>query len=158
MKRFISTLLVTTMLVSSGHAWADDPVVGPPLPPPVVAPLTKGQPAPFTGVLLSPEAVAHVVAQQDAVAEHESMAIKHQSDLDAIQLKFQVDQLTTTCTTDKNILQAQVDDGKKQVQILNDQLKKTTGGPPASLWLGIGGVGGVVVTLLTVFAVSRTTK
>lgn len=157
MKRFISTLLVTTMLVSSGHAWAD-PVVGPPLPPPVVAPLTKGQAAPFTGVLLSPEAVAKVVAQQDAVAEHESLAVKHQADLDSVQLKFQIDQLTTTCTADKSILQAQVDDGNKRVQILNDQLKKSTGGPPASLWLGIGGAGGVVVTLLTVFAVSRATK
>jgi hypothetical protein len=157
MKRFISTLLVTTMLVSSGQAWAD-PIVGPPLPPPVVAPMQKGQTAPFTGVLMSPEAVAHVIAQQNAVVEHEAMAVKHQADLDAIQLKFQVDQLTTTCTADKSILQAQVDDGNKRVQILNDQLKKTTGGPSPSVWMGIGGVGGVVVTLLTVFAVSQATK
>lgn len=154
MKRFISTLLVATMLAASGPATADPTTT----PPPVIAPLSKSQPAPFTGVLLSPEAVAQMVAQQDTAQASQKLAVQHQADLDAAQLKYQIDQLMTTCLADKSVLQAQVDDGKKQVQILNDQLKKTTGGPPASLWVGIGAAGGIVATLLTVFAVSRATK
>lgn len=157
MKRLISTVLVTTMLAISSHARADVAVV-PESSPPVIAPLTKNQPAPFTGVLLSPEAVAQVIAKQDAAIVTQELAVKHQADLDSVELKFQIDQLTTTCTTDKNILHAQIDDQKKQVQILNDQLKKTTNSPSATFWMGIGGVGGIAVTLLTVFAVSQATK
>lgn len=153
MKRFILTLLVTTLLATTNPVWAE-----PSSPPPVISPLSKGQQAPFTGVLLSPEAVAQVIAQQDTAQAAQKLAVQHQADLDAAELKFQIDQLTTTCTADKTILQAQIDNQKKQIQIFNDQLKKTTGGPPASLWLGVGAVGGVVATLLTVFAVTRVTK
>jgi hypothetical protein len=158
MKRIISSLLVASMLATSVPAWAD-PTPPPTVDPaPVVSPLIKGQPAPYTGVLLSPEAVAQVIAEKDTAAAALALAVKHQADLDAAQLKYQVDQLTTTCTADKSILQAQVDDNKKQIIILNDQLKKTTGGPGAPVWIGLGAVGGVVVTVLTVFAIGKATK
>jgi len=150
MKRFISTVLVTSMLASSGLAWAD--------PAPVITPLQKSQPAPYTGVLLSPEAIAKIVAAKDESEKALQLAVQHQSQLDAAELQFKTDQLTTTCVADKKILQAQVDDGKRQIKILDDKLKSQTSGPSAPVWIGLGAVGGVVVTVLTVFAVSRATK
>ena len=153
MKRLISSLLVASMLATSAPAWADGPTTAP-----TVTPLIKGQPAPYTGVLMSPEAVAQVIAQNDTAAQALKLAVQHQADLDAAQLKFQLDTLTTTCTADKNDLQAQVDDGKKQINILNDQLKKETGGPSPPVWIGLGAAGGVVATILIVFAVGKATK
>jgi len=150
MKRFVSSVLVAAMLATSAPAWAD--------PPAVVAPLDKGQPAPFPGVLFSPEAVAKVVAERDSAAQTLTLAVQHQADVDAAQLKFQIDRLTSTCVADKSILQAQVDDGKRQINILNDQLKKTTGGPSAPVWIGLGAVSGVILTVVTVFAVGQATK
>ena len=159
MKRFISSLLIASTLVASTPAWAADPTPDPaPVASPTVSPLSKGQPAPYTGVLLSPEAVAQVVAQQDTAAAALKLAVQHQADIDAAQLQYQLAQLTTTCTADKNDLQAQVTDNKNQVNILTEQLKSNTGGPGAPVWIGIGAVGGIVVTLATVFAVSRVTK
>jgi hypothetical protein len=154
MKRFISCLVVASMMGTLVPAWADEQAD----PAPVVSPLQKGQPAPYTGVLFSPQAVAIVIAQKDAAQKALELAVKHQADVDAAQLKFQIDTLTTTCNTDKAILQAQIDDGKRQINILNDQLRKNTGGPGAPIWIGLGFVGGVVTTILTVFAISQATK
>jgi hypothetical protein len=155
MKRAISSLLVVAMMASAMPAMADDPV---PTPAPVVTPLNKSQPAPYTGVLLSPEAVAQVVTDKDAATVNLNLAVQHQSALDGAQLKFETDRLTTTCTADKKILQAQVDDNMRQINILNEQLKKQSSGPGAGVWIGVGTVGGVVLTVLTVFAVNRATK
>ena len=151
MKRFISSLLVVSMLATAVPAYADDVPIGPP----VVAPLDKGRPAPFTGVLLSPPAVAQIVAERDSVAARTAAEVYHQAQIDDANRRFDIDSLTSTCTTDKSILQAQVDEGKRQIVILNDQLKKTTSGPPATLWIGLGAVAGVALTVLTVFAVNQ---
>jgi|SRR5579863_1315644 len=169
MKKAIATLLVTSMLATSLPAWADPPVPTPapsvtataattaPTPPPVISPLNKGQSAPYTGVLLSPPAVAQIVAQQDTSKAALALAVQHQQELDAANQKYAVDSLTTTCTADKTVLQAQVTDGQKQNQILTQQLKSATSGPSAPVWIGIGFAGGVVVTVLTAFAISKAT-
>lgn len=154
MKRFISTLLVASMLAASATAWADDP----PASPPTVAPLQKGQPAPFTGVLLSPAAVAQTVAEKETAKKVTELAVQHQVALGEAQKKFEIDRLTTTCVADKKIMQAQVDYNLKQIAILDEQLKKQSGGPGAPVWIGLGAVGGVVLTVVTVFAVSQATK
>jgi len=168
MKKAISSLLIATMLAASVPAWADPPATPAPAvtatasataptPPPVISPLQKGQAAPYTGVLLSPPAVAQIVAQQDTSKAAAALAIQHQSEIDAAQQKYALDSAATTCTADKTILQAQVTDGQKQNQILTQQLKSATSGPGAPVWIGVGFVGGVVVTVLTAFAVSKAT-
>jgi hypothetical protein len=59
-----------------------------------VAPLEEGEPAPFAGTLLSPEAVANILAQQQAQEERceeqtryelERQEVLHQLRLDALQ-------------------------------------------------------------------------
>jgi len=154
MKKLVSYVLVASMLATSVPAWADPPA---PTPPPIVTPLKQGQVAPWPGVLLSPPAVARVVAQQDTSSAAIALAVQHQAELDAAQKKYALDSATTTCTADKTVLQAEVTDYQKQNQILTDQLKKATSGPSAPVWIGIGVVGGVVVTVLTAFVVSKAT-
>lgn len=161
MKRIIASLLIATTLATAVPAWADPPppavTVTAPTPPPVISPLNKGQPSPFTGVLFSPEAVAQAIAQRDTATAAALLGIQHQKELDDAALKYAIDSAATTCTTDKNILGAQLTDAQKQNKILQDQLKQNTGGPGAPVWIGLGFVGGVVVTVLTVFAVSKAT-
>jgi hypothetical protein len=170
MKRAIATLLIATTMATSVPAWADPPapaapppaatVTTPdaaPTPPPIIYPLNKGQPSPLTGVLFSPEAVAQIIAQRDTAAAAAQLAVQHQQELDDAAKKYALDSAATTCTADKNVLSAQLTDAQKQNQILQDQLKKNTGGPGAPVWIGLGFVGGVVVTVVTAFAVSKAT-
>lgn len=156
MKRFVSSLLILSVMATAMPVWADP--ISSDQARPTVAPLQKGQPAPFTGVLLSPEAVARVIAESDSANKALKLAVQHQADLDASQLKFQVDTLTTTCTADKSILQAQVDDGKRTVIVLNDQLKSNTSGPPAGVWFGLGAATGVVLTAVTAVVIVKLTS
>ncbi len=167
MKRAISTLLIATMLATSVPAWADPPAPAPtvtattaptaPTPPPIIIPLNRGQPSPLTGVLFSPEAVASVIAQKDTAAAAAQLAVQHQAEIDSAAQKYALDSLQTTCTADKTVLQAQVTDVQKQNQILSQQLKSATSGPSAPVWIGIGFAGGVLVTVLTTFAISKAT-
>ena len=140
------------MLVSGTPAWADVTT------PATVSPLVKGQAAPYSGVLLSPPALAQIVAQQDTSVAAIQLAVQHQTSVDAAQLQYQIAQQATTCTTDKTDLQAQIDDGKNQINVLTTQLKKNTGGPGAPVWIGVGVVGGIVLSVLTVFAIGKASK
>lgn len=150
--------VVTTLVATSVPAWAADTTAPAPTPTPVIAPLQQGQVAPWSGVLLSPGAVAQIVAQQDTAQAALQLVVQHQVEIDQAQQKYALAVAATTCDADKQVLQAQVDDGKRQVTVLNDQLKKNTGGPGAPVWIGVGVVGGIVVTVLTVFAIGKVTK
>jgi hypothetical protein len=154
MKKALTSLLTVAVLASTVPAWAD-PLA--PTPPPIVTPLKQGQAAPWTGVLLSPPAVAQVVAQHDISKEVIDLAVKHQVELDAAQQNYALSSATTTCTADKTVLQAQVTDYNTQNKILNEQLKKATSGLSTPVWIGIGFAGGVVVTTLITVAVVKVT-
>ena len=159
MKRLVSSLLIVAIAAGSIPAWADGTTASAvPVSAPTVAPLASAQPAPFSGVLFSPAAVAQVIAQQDTAAAAQNLAVQHQQELDAAQQKFQLDTQATTCTADKGVLQAQLTDAQKQYDAINQQLKKMNSGPGAGVWIGIGVVGGIGVTLLTAFAIGKVTK
>jgi sensor c-di-GMP phosphodiesterase-like protein len=158
MKRFTACVTLLALLAPAVPAWAADAVVPAPSMTPVISPLKQGQVAPYAGVLLSPGAVAQLVAQQDTVQAAIQLVVQHQVEVDAAQQKYALDTQQTTCDADKKVLQAQVDDGKRQVVVLTDQLKKNTGGPGAPVWIGVGVVGGIVLTVLTTFAITRVTK
>jgi len=152
MKRLISILLIFAMSLGSFPVWADDTTK------PVITPLSKGVSAPYAGVLLSPEAVARVIADKDAAMASQRLAIQHQLELDAAQQKYALAQAGTTCAADKSILKAQVDANKHQILILDDELKKQASTLSAPLWIGIGAAGGVLLSVITFFAATKLSK
>lgn len=168
MKRIIATLTTVAFVATAVPAWADPPKATTPppattasttapTPPPVIIPLNKGQPSPLTGVLFSPEAVASVIAQHDTAAAAAQLAVQHQLEIDTAAQTYALATQQTTNDADKKVLGAQILDLNNQNKILQDQLKKNTGGPGAGVWIGIGVVGGVALTCLTAFAITRAT-
>lgn len=129
---------------------------------PMVAPLQKGQVAPFSGVILNKVAVSKVIIDQKtrkeglqievdkAVSDALSKKNKECSDT-AANLENSNSQLEARLVTfDKTLTlkQQEIDSLKKQLE----------SAPDKNLWLGIGFTGGVVFTLLTVFATSQVAK
>ena len=98
MKRLIATIVATSLLLSSSPAFCED--VTPPAPTPPapltlnldlrVAPLTLGQEAPFSGVLLTTDAMTKM--QYDHSLELSLLKSQHDFSLQTLQLQFDAEQ------------------------------------------------------------------
>jgi hypothetical protein len=121
----------------------------------VLSPMKKGQKAPYTGVLLAPQTIASVIADYEAVPEKVKLEVKKAVAEAQNKCDRSLADAKASCEADKAALQSQIDDDKKVIKAYDEQLKvlrdKQTN---PLLWTGVGVVGGVAVTLLTVFAVS----
>lgn len=171
MKRFIASLLIAGQLAAAAPAFAD-PITLPAPPPPVagevdvgaaISPMKKGQIAPFTGILLSPKATATIIAQLNSIQDQIKIEVDHARAEEAAKCQYKVDETTNRLETDKKILQAQVDDKGKQVNILTEKLKQEEANRPNTpLWVGLGAGAGVVVgigiSVLAVWATSHASK
>lgn len=158
-KKFLSLVLLAAMTLSSvAHS---EPTIQPVVPDQTsaISPMRKGQTAPFTGVLFSPGATASIIA--DISTNSEKIAIEVEKAVKASEAKkdFSNNELKTQCTSDKKILQAAVDSKTSQLKTVEEALKKSEDAVPSrSLWTGIGFVGGIAVTVLSVFVVNQATK
>src|SRR6478609_1641740 len=176
LRKFTAFALITAQLSVVGPAFAD------PTPPPqqitlptvelqpgepnvgaALSPMKRGQTAAFTGVLLSPRATAQLVVQLNSINDQIKIEVDHARAEEKAQCDFKVSETTTTLTADKKVLHANVDFQGRQIDILNDQLKKEEQSRPnTGLWTGLGVAGGFVVgvgiTLLTVVVVGQASK
>lgn len=165
---FLSSLLVCAMVASPNVCLADPPAALPPSPelqpgePDVgaaVSPMKRGQIAPFTGVLLSPKALATVVADLNSMTDQIKIEVDRARGEEKARCDFSVSQVRTELETDKKIMQAHVDDDQAQLRILEDHLKKAEQSQSNALIWGFVGLGsGIAVSLLTVAVVSAVTK
>jgi len=161
--RLIASLLLTSMTLPS-LARAQDKK---PEPPKVevkedtgkISPLKQNQPAPYPGVLFSPKAAAVVAieistAKQKIVIEVESAVKTAEAKKDRA---FNI--LKIQCDTDRKILSATSEERIKRIGQLESDLKNAQAAAPSRpFWTGVGVVGGIAVTLLTVFIVGQATK
>jgi hypothetical protein len=167
-KRISSIFVAASFLAQSTIAGAQEAPF-PPAPEPgpgevnvgaAVSPMKKGQLAPFTGVLLSPEAIARVTVELSSNLERTKIEVqKAVAEADA-RCDNEKSNMKTTLDADKKILSIQLDERDKRIQILNDQIEKN--GDSSSnipLWLGIGaGTGflvGVATTVVIVYSVNQ---
>lgn len=169
LKKLLSCVLVGAQLCVTVPVFADTTLPDAPSPVPgevdvgaAISPMKKGQVAPFTGVLLSPKAIASVVAEISSVQDRVKVEVDHANALSTAQCDFKVAETTNRLETDKKFIQAQADEQAKQVAILNDQLKKEESSRTNTpLWVSLGITGGFIVgvaaTVVSVFAVNKVT-
>lgn len=176
MKKFISVLLVGSQLTTVVPAYAEPPapqpivLPDPPQPAPgepdvgaAISPMKKGKIAPFTGILLSPKATATIIAQLNFLQEQIRIEVDHARAEEQARCDFRVSETTTHLNADKAVLQAQVDERGKRINVLTDQLKKEEAQRSSATFLaGAGAVGGLIVGIglsaLTVYAVGKASK
>jgi len=131
------------------------PSLNEPDPGAAISPMKKNQKAPFTGVLMSPRAVATIMTQ----INHFSDQLKIENDkvrADVIaQCDYKLAQQKNTLETDKNVLQVQLDARQKEILAAQLAAKKVSDDRPnVTLWTTLGAVGGIVLSTITIFAVS----
>jgi hypothetical protein len=124
--------------LSSSLAYGDDKYM---------TPLNKGIPAPYNGVLLSPPAIASIIADKES--EKERINLEVDTAVKKVTAKFGLDlaELTTKNDSDKKILQAQVDAGLAENKEKDKIIDKNQQTIKPITWLCIGGVAGTAITI-----------
>jgi hypothetical protein len=168
MKSFIAFITAISFLTSNNIAYGDSPfpkekISFPPINSPdseahigaAISPLSKGLRAPFTGLLLSPEAIATIITELSSYQSLLEIELaKAKAEYEA-SLSFSLNKLKIEHETDKEILLSQIKSSDKRIVELGILLQKEIDRRPnVFLWTSLGVLGGVGLTLLTVFAIS----
>jgi hypothetical protein len=128
-------------------------------PGPVLAPMKLGQRAPFSGVLLSPSAVANVIVEFETFEERLHIEVIRAVSEERAAGDKRLSDASAGCVADKKELQANLHASKRESDLYKKELKNTIDSQPNPyIWAGLGALGGAAFTLLTVFAVTQVTK
>lgn len=130
-----------------------DRVPGEPDVGPAVSPLRWGQKAPFTGVLLSPEAIAKIIADVKATPAAIEIEVQRERKVQQALADHRVEQARIVADADRKVLEAQLEFSRRENTLLLERLEEVESDQPnMALWVGGAFVGGVVVTLVTTLA------
>ena len=173
MKKFISVLLLSSLLPQICYAQQSAPSQTIDIPIPqlsegekdpgeAISPMKRLQKAPFTGVLLSPAAVAKVIVELSTIGQKIEIEVKKvKEEQEAVCVK-KVSDTENRLGTDKRVIEARLNSSISDYNSLNKQYKKLKEDHESEwnpeTWIGIGAAGGIAVTILTAFAISQATK
>lgn len=127
-----------------------------------ISPMRSGQRAPFSGVLFSPPAVANVIVELESFEERLHIEIMRTISEQQADCDKKISDVENKLTTDKKILQANIDSKNILIKELNVQIKNLKDERDSKwhpgAWLGIGAAGGIALTVLTAFAISKASQ
>lgn len=163
MKKFISIILlfvyttITTFAAAepqlpvAPQPWPGEPDLGA-----AVSPMRKGDAALFTGVLLSPKAVATVIAEMKLLNEKIMLEVNKAKSEEGARCAFSLKEAELKAQTDRSVLQAKLESKDRQVKVLEDRLQKTENDKPdLMLWVGGSFAAGLIVSIATTFALTQ---
>jgi hypothetical protein len=115
-----------------------------------ISPLRKSQIAPFTGVLLSPMAIATIISEIKFQQDKIDIEVKKAVTLAKSEFDYNQQIFENKCVADKKIIEASVEEKSKQIALLDSTLKKELDSRPNPvMWSLLGLAAGVVVTTTT---------
>lgn len=172
MKKRFASLVAFTVISTSIPAFADPPTPAPstiPVAPPLqpgepdvgtaISPMKKGQVAPFTGVLLSPAAVATTTVNLNSIKDQVKIEVDHANAVAQAQCTAATNAAKIQADADAKIAQAKLDAALSENKILTDRLQKVESSQPnVVLLLGGGVLVGVGITVLTAWGMNHATK
>lgn len=154
LRKFISLLVTVALLCVSLPCLADPPEPPVVYVPPIITPLTKGQPAPFAGVLLTPEAVAKVIAEAQDCPKRIKVEADHARDVQKAEDDKRLADAQADAERDKKIFQAGITSRDGQIKDLTNALQSSENARKNTwLWVGGGVLAGALLTIGTVVLV-----
>ena len=171
MKKFISAFLAISIFISSIPCFAEEQnkepgvssaklseVVKSALPESTgaekdltaISPLRKTQLAPFTGVLLSPLAIATIISEIKFQQDKIDIEVKKAVETTTANFQYEQKIFQNQCTADKSVLEASIKEKSKQIEIIDSLYKEEVNSRPNPVtWSLLGLAAGVVVTTAT---------
>lgn len=129
---------------------------GEPDPGRVISPIRKGQRTPFSGVVLSPQAVATLIVRLNSLDEEIQIEINRVKAEMMAEMSLRLAQQKSSYEADLSIVRANLDSAEAQKNILGDKLQKEIRNRPSrAIWFSLGVLGGVGLTVGVLFAVAN---
>ena len=125
----------------------------------LISPMKKGQTAPFTGLLLSPKAIASIIA--DIQSRDEEIEIKIQRGIETtkIQRSYEMTVERIRNESDNKLSLNRIQEQRKEIDRLDAALKKEKEDRPNPIvWAAVGVGAGILVSTLTAAAVVYAVK
>jgi len=108
--------------------------------------LEQGQPAPFTGTLFRPEAIATIFATHDAQIAQCKANNEHQIQKQEIKCELDIQKIQYDFDSYKMVSESIVVEKDKELDKAYDLLKKQTKNQ-TPMWIGVGFVGGLATSI-----------
>jgi len=120
-----------------------------------MTPLSKGVPSPYDGLLLTPEAVASIIADKETESDRIRVETDKVKAEEQAKSQYAISEVQTKSETDKKIIQAQSDVNLRKANQYQEMLAKEQNKPSPYIWIGLGVVGGTAVTIGTIFLLGK---
>jgi hypothetical protein len=151
---FSSSAFAEDVVIPSVPTAPNEPDVGA-----VIVPLKKGKIAPFTGLELSPAAVAQIVADLDSITEQIKVEVDVAVKKEQAQCLFKLNEQKIAEETKRSINLAQINSLEKQNKVFRDRIRALeTDQPNLPLWVAGGFVVGVTLTGVVSYVIVKATQ
>jgi hypothetical protein len=155
-------LIVAALLIISS-ASAQEVAQTPSKDPALIYPISKGQVAPFPGVLLTPAASVAVIAEYSLFNERLKLEVDTALAIERAKFEFNLREQESKCTLDKSTLEARVQSTNDKMKIFEENLAASEAEvarlkeemPSRLTWFGVGAVSGIVFTVATAYAIGQ---
>ena len=165
-KKSLSLALISTILIASSPCFAEDPITLPQITAPstepdvgaAISPLNKGQHAPFTGVELSPKAVAQIIAELETEKARTEVEVTKAVASEKATCEFKLQQQKIDTDATQKIIIAQLQASQKESTVLRNRVFTLENDQPnLELWVAGGFTVGVALTALTSYVIVKAT-
>lgn len=129
----------------------------------LIYPMSKGQPAPFPGILLSPAAAVKLVTEYTIFEDRVKIEVDAAVSIARANSMFEMKEQEAQYNSAKNIQDAQLHSRDNRIDILEkdlkekqaeiDNLKQTS--PNRAAWFGLGFASAMIFTIATAYAVGQ---
>lgn len=124
-----------------------------------ISPMKVNQRAPFSGVLVSPKAVATLTARLQSIADRIQLAGDEATENANEVCRNEKSVAKIQTDANANILQARIDSNQRIIEAYEKSIKETRESQTdPALLISLGAIGGAAVTALTIFAVAQSLK
>jgi len=163
-KKLVSSILLISMILPSAVLAQNIPdnLIYEKDPGLVISPLKKGQRAPFTGLLLAPASAAKVIVEMETFHEKLQIEVNKVTKQQNADCEKKLSDISAAAAANKKILQSNIDEKQRTITIIDTELKKLkeekeSAWSPA-VWVGLGTASGIILTVLTAFAISKASE
>jgi len=119
----------------------------------IISPIRKGERSPFAGLVLSPRAIATIMAHYKFLNEQIKIETEKERQEVTAQFENKIKELEIKYNSDKESYQTQIESSKSDSARYKSLLEKEISSRPnLPFWTGLSFAGGIGLTLLIIFA------